>query len=145
MQEVKRRFTQTITRPTTELRKQTKQTVGRRTCASSTYNIKQHADRRNTNELSTSKQPQAHTIHVLNTDKIAHQCASASLASQDYGTTTKVSNIFSLNLNQVTAAQRPNISAQVLSNIYELDQANKMQQTLLKTQATYNQKSSNRT
>jgi hypothetical protein len=98
----------------------------------------QHANRSNAYELSTSKQPQAHIIHVLNTDKIAHQCTSASLASQDLGTRTKVSNIFSLNLNQVTAAQHPNISAQVLSNIYELDQANKMQQTLLKTQAAYN-------
>ena len=68
-----------------------------------------------------------HTIHARNIDQIAYQGTSASLANQDYGTTTKVSNIFSLNLNQVTAAQHPNISAQVLSNIYELDQANKMQ------------------
>ena len=59
--------------------------------------------RGNAYELSTSKQPQAHIIDVLNTDKIAHQCTSASLASQDYGTMTKESNILRLHRNQGTA------------------------------------------
>ena len=117
-QEVSRQYTQTTSNPTNKLKRQTKQTVGRRTCAS-TYIIKQqHADRSNAYELLTSKQPQAH-IDVLNTDKIAHQCTSASLASQDYGTRTKELNMLRLHLNQGTAAKDPNMLSQSLSIIYE--------------------------
>jgi len=85
------------------------------------YIIKQqHADRSNAYELSTSKQPQARIIHVLNTDKIAHQCTFASLASQNYGTRTKELNMLRLHLNQGTAAKDPNMLSQSLSIIYEL-------------------------
>ena len=61
-----------------------------------------------------------HTIHALNIDKIAHQGASASLASQDYGTRTKELNMLRLHLNQGTAAKDPNMLSQSLSIIYEL-------------------------
>ena len=78
------------------------------------------------------------TTHQLDMDKIAQQCTSAALTRHECGSTTKESNILRLHLNEATAAQDFSIISQVISNIYELEQANLIQHTFVKTQAMCN-------